>query len=307
MEVKLVHRGFGAGAEWDEAVAASEKGWATGLENLKSTLETGVDLRVARRPFLGIHLDLLTSERAANEGIAAEHGIYVLDTVEGSGAKAAGLVKGDVILALGGMETSTFNGLGTALSAHEAGDVVAMELVRGQKREKIQVTLGARPQEDMPPTLEALIERLSRRYTEINADLQAAVEGLADVVAAQRPAEGEWSVKEVLAHLSSGAQEFHTVLTHVAVNGWFDSEGFYPDQFPGQMGAVLAVTPTLTGLVDRFFQDELETEELVRRLPERTVAHKARFRRIAQHVLADPDHTCEHIAQIKKNIEMLHG
>jgi uncharacterized protein YndB with AHSA1/START domain/uncharacterized damage-inducible protein DinB len=307
VEVKLIHRGFGPGADWDRALAASERGWAVGLENLKSTLETGVDLRIARRPFLGIHLDLLTPERAAKEGIAAEQGIYVLDTVEGSGARAAGLTRGDVILALGGVETSGFNELGTALSAHQSGDVVAVELVRGQKRETLQVTLGARPQEEMPGTLEALVERLVKRHKEINADLQAAVEGLTDVEAEQRPAEGEWSVKEVLAHLSSGMREFQTFLIHIAVNGWLDSEPFYPDQMPGQMGAVLAVTPTLMGLVDRLFQDELETEELVHRLPERTVAHKARFRRIAQNVLYYLDHICEHIAQIKKNIEILHG
>jgi hypothetical protein len=307
VEVKVVHRGFGAGVEWDEAVTASEKGWAVGLENLKSTLETGLDLRIAQRPFLGIRFDLLTPERAAKEGIAAEHGVYVTDAVEGSGAKAAGLAKGDVIVALGGVETSGDSELGTALSAHQAGDVVAVDLVRGQKRETIQVTLGARPQEDVPGTLEAVVERLSKRGSEINADLQAAAAGLADAEAGQRPAEGEWSVKEVLAHLSSGMREFQTFLIYSAVSGWLDSEPFFPDQFPGQMGAVLQVTPTLKGLVDRVLLDEQETEALVRMLPETTVAHKARFRRIAQQVLYYQDHTCEHIAQIKKNIEILHG
>ena len=52
-KVTVIHRGFGPGDEWDKAVAQSEKGWSGGLENLKSTLETGVDLRSARQPFLG--------------------------------------------------------------------------------------------------------------------------------------------------------------------------------------------------------------------------------------------------------------
>jgi uncharacterized protein YndB with AHSA1/START domain len=307
VEVKLVHRGFGTGAEWDRAVAASENGWEGGLENLKSTLETGVDLRIVRRAFLGIRFDIFTPERAAKEGIAARQGIYVDDAVEGSGARAAGLVKGDVIVALGGMETPGDGELGMALSAHQAGDVVAVDLVRGQRRETVQVTLGGRPQEDVPGTVEAVIERLSKRHSEVDADLRAAVAGLADGEAGQRPAEGEWSVKEVLAHLSSGLREFQTFLIYTAISGWLDSEPFYPDQFPGQMGSVLAVTPTLNGLVDRVLLDEQETEALVRLLPETTVAHKARFRRIAQQVLFYPDHTCEHIAQIKKNIEILRG
>jgi len=132
--VTIRHHGFGAGPEWDEAVAASEKGWSLGLENLKSVLETGIDQRLARQPFLGINLDRLTPERAAKEGIAAEEGIYVLDTVEGSGARAAGLGKGDVIVAIGGMETPGFAELGAALRACQAGDVVAVELVRGQEQ-----------------------------------------------------------------------------------------------------------------------------------------------------------------------------
>ena len=307
VEIKLVHRGFGTGAEWDRAVSASEKGWEVGLENLKSTLETGVDLRITRRPFLGVFFDLLTTERAAKEGIAAEHGIYVQETAEGSGARAAGLAKGDVIVALGGVETPGDYELGTALGARQAGDVVAVDLVRGQKRETIQVTLGTRPQEEVPGTVEALVERLSKRHGEINADLLAAVEGVADAEAGQRPAEGEWSVKEVLAHLSSGLREHQTFLMYTAMSGWLDSEPFYLDQFPGQMGAVLAVTPTLTGLVDRLLLDEAEIEALLRMLPETTVAHKARFRRIAREVLFRPDHTCEHIAQIRKNIEILRG
>ena len=105
VEVTVLHSGFRTGTKWDKALAESEKGWLNGLQNLKSTLETGVDLRIARQPFLGIHLDLLNAEQAAKEGIAVERGIYVTGTVEGSGAEAAGLSHGDVIEALGGVPT----------------------------------------------------------------------------------------------------------------------------------------------------------------------------------------------------------
>ena len=111
VSVRVVHSGFGPGSEWDAAVAQSERGWETGLENLQSTLETGIDLRLARQPFLGINLDLLTPERAAREGIAAQWGIYVEGVVEGSGAQAAGIHPGDVIVSLGGLPTNRFEEL----------------------------------------------------------------------------------------------------------------------------------------------------------------------------------------------------
>lgn len=307
VEVTIVHSGFGAGEEWDEPVAESEKGWAGGLENLKSTLETGIDLRLARQPFLGINLDLLTPERAAKEGIAAKQGIYVLDTVEGSGARAAGLSKGDVIVALGSTETPGFAELGAALRAHQAGDTVDVELVRGQKEKTVQVTLGGRPQQEVPDSAEALADRLAERYQEVNAELKAALEGVTEEEAGQPPAEGEWSVKQTLAHLSEGERAFHVFLTNMALNGWLDAGPVYPDQIPGRLEAVIAVTPTLEGMLERFLTDEAETEAIIRGLPETTVIHKARFRRIATFVIFGPDHTRQHIEQIKKAIETVHS
>ena len=141
------HSGFGPGAEWEKALAEAERGWAAGLENLKSTLETGVD------------------ERLAKEDFAARRGIYITGTVEG-GARAAGLDKGDVIVALGGVEVSDADGLSAALRAHRAGDVVEVDLVRGRERRTVQVTLGQRSQVEVPKTAEALAEIVAERYKE---------------------------------------------------------------------------------------------------------------------------------------------
>jgi len=303
VEVTVVHSGFGQGPDWDEAMAASDQGWGSGLENLKSTLEMGVDLRLARQPFLGINLDLLTPERAAKEGISAEAGIYVLDTVEGSGARAAGLGKGDVIVSLGGQETPGFAELGSALRAHQAGDIVDVDLVRGQGRETVQVTLGSRPQPEVPDSAEALANFLLEGYAEANTDLRSAVEGVTEEEARQPPAEGEWSAKQVLAHLSEDERALHVILVNMALNGWLDTGPIYLDQFPGRLEAVLAVTPTLDGLVERFVTDGAETVAILRGLPETTLAHKARFRRIAQAVTYRPDHTREHADQIRRAVE----
>ena len=305
VKVKVIHDGFGPGEEWDEAFAQSEKGWATGLENLKSTLETGVDLRIARQPFLGILPDLLTPERAAKEGIAAERGIYVQNTVEDSGARAAGLRQGDVIVSLDGVETAGFAELGAALRARRAGDVVDVELVRGQKRETVPVALGSRPMQEMSDSAAELADRRAETVEEVEAELKAALDGVSDEEAGQPPAEGEWSAKQVLAHLSTGERAFHTVLVNWAVNGWLDGGPISQDQIPGQLDAALAVTPTLDGLVERFLADRAETVALIRFLPDETVAHKARFRRITEAVLFPPDHTREHIEQIKNAIEVV--
>jgi uncharacterized protein YndB with AHSA1/START domain len=307
VEVTVVHRGFGQSDEWTSAMDEAEKGWATGLENLKSTLETGVDLRTARRPFLGILLDVLDAERAEREGIAVDGGIYVNDTLEGTGARAAGITKGDVIVALAGTDTPGPEEVARALRAHQAGDQVDVELVRGQKRETIQLTLGERPTPDVPDTAVGLADFLAERYEETDAELQTAVELLSEEEAAQRTDADDWSVKDVLAHLSVGERDFHTFLANVALDGWMDGGPSNPSTMPGRLKAAQAVTPTVQALLERFLADEAETVAFLRRLPEETVAHKARFYRMRQFMAFAALHNREHIEQIKKITEAVRG
>ncbi|MFN2165121.1 MAG: DinB family protein, partial [Anaerolineae bacterium] len=163
--------------------------------------------------------------------------------------------------------------------------------------------LGQRPAPEVPDSASELVDRLAGLHQEVNAELEAVLEGVSDEEASQSPAEGEWSVKQVLAHLTDGERGFHQVLSNIAVIGWHDAGGFYPDQFPGRLEAVLAVTPTLQGLIDRFLTDEAETVAILRGLPETTLAHKARYRRLGQVALGAPDHTREHVEQIKRAVE----
>ena len=307
VQVRLVHSGYGAGAEWDRAVSESEEGWSRGLENLQSTLETGIDLRWARRPFLGIHLDSLDPQRAEKEGIAADRGIYLTAVVEGSPARAAGLEKGDVIVALGGIETPGYNELSAALGAHQAGDDVAVEIVRGRARQTVQVILGQRATPEVPGGAEELGSRLAELYHEGDAAWMAALEGLSDEEAGRRPAAGEWSAKEVLIHLSIVERDQQCYLGVIALEGWLDTGLANPSAIPGRMAAVLSVDPALDDLVDRFTTDEAETVAFLRGLPDETAVHKARFRRIATFMLGLPEHTREHAEQIKATIAAVRG
>jgi uncharacterized protein YndB with AHSA1/START domain len=305
VEVTCTHGDFGPGAEWDEPLAEAQKGWQVALENLKSTLETGIDLRTARQPYLGIALDLLTPERSQREGIGADYGIYVTGTVPESAAEAAGLCSGDVITALGGVPTLDFQALSTALRAHQAGDQVSLELVRGQEQRVVQITLGQRPQPEVPATAGELAGLLSERCLALDERLQAAVAGLTEEEAGECPDEGEWSVKQILAHLSDGERAGQVFLTNIAVNGWVDAAPIFNDMIGWRLEAILAGTPTVAGLVDRFIADEAEMVEILRRLPDQTLAHKARFRRISQLALLGPDHTREHIEQIEQVVSLV--
>ncbi len=78
--------------EIDQAArAAMEISWEQALENLASVLETGIDLRFARRPRLGINMDEFTPKVAQRLGVPVSTGVLLASTAEGSGARAAGL------------------------------------------------------------------------------------------------------------------------------------------------------------------------------------------------------------------------
>jgi hypothetical protein len=90
----------------------------------------------------------------------------------------------------------------------------------------------------------------------------------------------------------------------VATQGWLDGG---PENVPGRLSAVLSVTPTAHALLQRFFTDEAENIAFLRDLPAETVAHRARFHRIAQYMAYLPNHTCEHADQIKATIRAVRG
>jgi hypothetical protein len=91
-------------------------------------------------------------------------------------------------------------------------------------------------------------------------------------------------------------------MADVASAGWVEGDDGDPAVTASRLAAVLAVKPTLQELVDRLLVDEAETVAFMRALPQSVVAHRARFRRMGQTAVGLPDHTREHIEQIKATI-----
>src|SRR3990172_7275744 len=97
-EVEIRHTGLGEGEAWERARAEVQKGWEMGLENLESIFKTGEDLRVVRRPMLGIMMNDFTPEIAAEIGVPVSRGVRIDRALEGMGAERAGLQHDDVVV-----------------------------------------------------------------------------------------------------------------------------------------------------------------------------------------------------------------
>jgi S1-C subfamily serine protease len=103
---------------------------------------------VVEAPFLGVGtvpVRQLTADERTNLGIEAERGLAVTSVSAGSGAEAAGVEVGDVIVAVDGNELETTGDLRNALDAKGPSDTVDVSVQRGNEQVTLTATLSTRP------------------------------------------------------------------------------------------------------------------------------------------------------------------
>jgi uncharacterized protein YndB with AHSA1/START domain len=300
--VSVAHAGFGAGKKWADTVKGLETGWQASLENLQSVIETGEDLRIVRRPMLGISdLEELNAERAARLGVPVRDGVRIGGLVEGMGAQAAGLQKDDVIVSLGGKKVNAFPALVNALQAHHAGDQVPVIFYRGGEKRTLTMTLSRRPVPAMPPTPAAFAEALRAQYAESDARLAPCFEGVSEAEAAHRPAPKEWSAKEIVAHIIAGERDTHAFIADLITDCGRSQEDF-ENELTARPSGTLAVYPTNQALLEELKRAEAETAAMVAALPPEFVARRRSYWQLSFSLLQPPGHVDTHLDQIRAAI-----
>jgi serine protease Do len=96
-------------------------------------------------PFMGVSTVSVTADVAAQAQLSVDHGEYVVQVVAGGPAATAGIKEGDVILAIDGQQIDAQNALSEVLFTHQPGDVVNVDIQRGDQQLTIQLTLAERP------------------------------------------------------------------------------------------------------------------------------------------------------------------
>lgn len=122
-------------------------GFAIPIEYAMSHVKTLEAGKTIEWPLLGIEMANVTDTSLLyrNRIIIDEkikQGVVVLNAVDGSGAKDAGLKKGDVITKLAGKEVKDYAYLRYELYQHQAGDVVEITFIRDSKEKTVKVKLG---------------------------------------------------------------------------------------------------------------------------------------------------------------------
>ncbi len=279
--VTVDHQGLGTGPAWAKASEELRSAWSASLENLDSFLADGIDLRQARRPRLGIFIGELNAEIAAKIGSPSK-GIRLDGTAPESGAAAAGLQKDDVLVAFDGAPLAHFNDLTPLVSRRKAGDAVTVEFVRGGKRLSADLVLGHFPQPRLPATGAALAKSARGVHRRINTQITKLTRGLSEAGAARPPKKGEWSVKQLIAHLILTERDLQSWAAQMLIDGALgDDLEMRPNVNP-RVDALVARLKTLAALRRELAAAQEETAALAENLPRDFVTRRKHlFRRFA--------------------------
>lgn len=140
--------GTGAVIGITTAIAVSEAGYqglgfATPIDIARSVADDIMATGRAAHVWLGIEGRDLDAASARDSGVPG--GAVVVEPIDGGPAEEAGLLPGDIVVAVAGKEVPSMSALVIALRAREPGEVIDLGVVRGGERLTVGVELGTRP------------------------------------------------------------------------------------------------------------------------------------------------------------------
>ena len=300
--VKLAHRGIGTGQKWVEVAKGYEREWQNALENLASVLENGSDLRIIRRPMLGIILDVFNADIATKLGVPVEYGTRLSDVVDGMGAQKAGLQKDDVIIAIDGHELVAGTTLASVMDSKHAGDIVEVILYRGPIKKTISMTLSGRPIPPVPESGKELAKQIAEIYRQYESEIETIFNNASEAECSHKPALTEWSAKDVLAHLIHSELGWQNYVTEL-IGGQEPSYDDFGGNIQARIDATVEIFQTNSELLRELKSHDAETVSMLAHIPMEFLAHKGRFWKLSYQATQNSYHLQTHLEQMRSAIQ----
>jgi S1-C subfamily serine protease len=120
-------------------------GFAIPSDTAASVADQLIETGKVSSAYLGVETTDLSPEDAERFGLPVESGAIVGQVEPGSGADAAGVRRGDIIVRLGNDPIDNAGDLFGALRDYQPGDTVELTVVRDGEELTLDVTLGERP------------------------------------------------------------------------------------------------------------------------------------------------------------------
>jgi len=145
-----------------EAGQSAGLGFAIPINAAKAVLNDLITIGTVRRPTLGVVTLPIGPELAGQMGLAAEHGVLILQVVPGGAAERAGLhggteraylgntqimLGGDLIVAVDGEDIQDQQDMAHVMNRHRTGDTVRVTFYRGKRKMEVDIALSERGQQ----------------------------------------------------------------------------------------------------------------------------------------------------------------
>jgi S1-C subfamily serine protease len=114
------------------------------IQSLLPTLMAGESI-VTHGAFIGVEIESMNPTLQSEYGFTVSTGAVVMSVISGTGAAAAGVKQGDIIVGINNMKIESAQDVTSVLSSLRPGDVITLHIVRGSKHLTIKVTLGHTP------------------------------------------------------------------------------------------------------------------------------------------------------------------
>jgi len=122
-------------------------GLAIPAELAKPVIDSLMKGQRPQRGYLGVGLQPLDENLAPSLGLPKDSGEIVRSVVSGGPADRGGLQQGDVILTVGGQPVTPEQTVSYLIANTQVGRKVPLEVIRGGRRQTVNVTVGERPTE----------------------------------------------------------------------------------------------------------------------------------------------------------------
>ena len=125
-------------------------GFAIPAEMVRRVVEGALQGGQVVRPWLGVSAQAVTQQLARGLGLDRPRGVLVDDVWPGGPAQRAGVQRGDVILAVNGVEVSDDQGLRYQAATQRPGAQVPLRIVRGTSQQTLNARVDAPPRTPAP-------------------------------------------------------------------------------------------------------------------------------------------------------------
>lgn len=121
-------------------------GFAIPVSTAKKTMEQIIQHGSVTRGWIGAAVQELTPELVDSFKLGDANGVLVTDVIRNSPAEKAGIMTGDILLAIDGHAITDWSSMLETVANTPPNKVVSVETVHNNKKQTLQVKIGKRPQ-----------------------------------------------------------------------------------------------------------------------------------------------------------------